>query len=106
MIVEILGWISTGLTILSFIPKGEARIRLINGIACISWIVYAILIKQNPLIVVNAIVLGLHIRYYTQQRKMNNQKPKWDEAFPGSNKVEKADPEFMYKWIRKHSGKP
>ena len=104
MIVEILGWLSTGLTILSFIPKGEARIRLINGIACISWIVYAILIKQNPLIVVNAIVLGLHIRYYMQQRKMNNQKPK-----PEVQKVDeeqKADPDFMYNWIRKHSGKP
>ncbi len=104
MIVEILGWLSTGLTILSFIPKGEGRIRLINGIACISWIVYAILIKQNPLIVVNSIVLGLHIRYYMQQRKMNNQKPKWDEGLPVS-KVE-GDVNFMYNWIRKHSGKP
>jgi len=104
MIVEILGWLSTGLTILSFIPKGEGRIRLINGIACISWIVYATLIKQNPLIVVNAIVLGLHIRYYTQQRKMNNQKPK--PEVQKVDKVEKADPDFMYNWIRKHSGKP
>ncbi len=104
MIVEILGWLSTGLTILSFIPKGEARIRLINGIACGFWIVYGISLKQNPLIVVNAIVLGLHIRYYMQQGKMNNQKSK-----PEVQKVDeeqKADPDFMYNWIRKHSGKP
>jgi hypothetical protein len=100
MIVEILGWLSTGLTILSFIPKGESRIRLINGIACISWIVYATLIKQNPLIVVNAIVLGLHIRYYMQQRV--KAKPEVQKV----DKVEKADPDFMYNWIRKHSGKP
>jgi hypothetical protein len=100
MIVEILGWLSTGLTILSFIPKGEGRIRLINGIACISWIVYAILIKQNPLIVVNSIVLGLHIRYYMQQRV--KPKPEVQKV----DKGEKPDPEFMYKWIRKHSGKP
>lgn len=105
MIVEILGWISTGLTILSFIPKGEARIRLINGIACISWIVYATLIKQNPLIAVNGIVLILHIRYYMQQRKSYNKKYKFEEGLPVGNN-EKPDPEFMYKWIRKHSGKP
>ena len=104
MIVEILGWLSTGLTILSFIPKGEGRIRLINGIACGFWIVYGISLKQNPIIVVNGIVLILHIRYYMQQRKMNNQKPK--PKVQKVDKVEKADPDFMYNWIRKHSGKP
>ena len=104
MIVEILGWVSTGLTILSFIPKGEARIRLINGIACISWIVYGVALIQYPIIVVNGIVLILHAKYFMQQRKMNNQKPK-----PEVQKVDeeqKADPDFMYNWIRKHSGKP
>jgi uncharacterized protein with PQ loop repeat len=69
MIVELLGWLSTALTIFSFIPKGEERIRLINGIACIFWIVYAILTKQNPLIVVNGIVLMLHVKYFVANRK-------------------------------------
>ena len=62
--IEWIGWISTGLTIISFIPKGEQRIRLINGIACIVWIVYGITLKQNPLIVVNGIVLILHGIYF------------------------------------------
>ena len=69
MIVEVLGWISTLLTIVSFIPKGEQKIRLINGIACIVWIVYGISLKQNPLIVVNSIVLGLHVKYFVANRK-------------------------------------
>jgi len=64
MMVEVLGWISTLLTIVSFIPKGEKRIRVINGMACMVWIVYGVLTKQNPLIVVNSIVLGLHIKYF------------------------------------------
>lgn len=67
--IEWIGWISTGLTIISFIPKGEQRIRLINGIACIVWIVYGITLKQNPLIVVNSIVLILHVKYFVANRK-------------------------------------
>jgi len=70
MIVEALGWISTLLTIISFIPKGESKIRLINGIACISWIVYAISTKQNPLIVVNGMVLLLHVKYFVANRSI------------------------------------
>lgn len=62
--IEILGWLATLTTIVSFIPKGEDKIRTINGIACIVWIVYGITLKQNPLIVVNGIVLILHIIYF------------------------------------------
>lgn len=69
MIIEILGWLSTALTILSFIPKGEEKIRLINGIACIAWIVYGISLKQNPIIVVNTLVLVLHVKYFVTNRK-------------------------------------
>ena len=69
--IELLGWLSTALTIGSFIPKGETRIRLINGIACILWIVYGGLLKQNPIIVVNTLVLILHIVYFI---KLNRKK--------------------------------
>ena len=67
--IEILGWLATLATIVSFIPKGEDKIRLINGIACIFWIVYGITLKQNPLIVVNALVLVLHVKYFIANRK-------------------------------------
>ena len=104
MIVEILGWVSTGLTILSFIPKGEARIRLINGIACISWIVYGVSLIQYPIIVVNGIVLILHAKYFMQQKK--NPINDFGYIEPDKKNDEAMDSEFMYKWIRKHSGKP
>ena len=70
MIIEILGWLSTALTIISFIPKGEEKIRLINGIACIVWIVYGISLKQNPIIVVNTLVLVLHVKYFIANRSI------------------------------------
>ena len=62
--VELIGWIATGLTILSFVVSGESRIRLLNGIACLVWISYGILTKTNPIIVVNGIVLLMHLKFF------------------------------------------
>jgi len=70
MLVEVLGWISTLLTIVSFIPKGEQKIRLINGIACMVWIVYGISLKQLPIIVVNSVVLLLHAKYFLNRKSL------------------------------------
>lgn len=85
---SLIGWLATVLTIVSFIPKGEVKIRAINGIACIVWIVYAIIIKEVPLVVVNSVVLVLHIRYFLLHQP----------------KMPVLDPDFMYKWIRSKSG--
>jgi hypothetical protein len=101
MIVEILGWTSTGLTIASFIPKGESRIRLVNSVACIGWIAYSVLSPSYPLIVVNSVVLGLHIKYFIQNRSV-----KIDHTYIEPDKRnEILDPDYMYKWIKRNSGK-
>ena len=101
MIVEILGWTSTGLTIASFIPKGESRIRLVNSVACIGWIAYSVLSPSWPLIVVNSVVLGLHIKYFIQNRSV---KVEHTHIEPES-KNDGLDPDYMYKWIKRNSGK-
>lgn len=62
--IEWIGWIATGMTILSFWVRGEFRIRVINGLACLVWISYGIFEKQNPIIVVNGIVLLMHLKFF------------------------------------------
>jgi len=64
MINNIIGWIATGLTCLSFGVNGESRIRLINGIACLVWISYGIQSNQYPIIAVNGIVLVMHLKFF------------------------------------------
>jgi hypothetical protein len=106
--IELLGWISTALTIISFIPKGETKIRAINAVACIAWIVYGIALSQGPIIAVNASVFILHTKYFIQNRGV-----KVDHSYiePVSSKTnsdkknESVDPDFMYKWIKRNSGK-
>lgn len=99
--IELLGWISTALTIISFIPKGETKIRAINAVACIGWIVYGIALSQGPIVAVNAIVFILHTKYFIQNRGM-----KIDHSYiEPDKKNESVDPDFMYKWIKRNSGK-
>jgi len=67
--INYIGWLATLLTIFSFIPKGESKIRFINAIACIVWILYGFLKQEFPIIVVNSVVLALHINYLTKKNE-------------------------------------
>lgn len=64
IMINYIGWLATSLTIMSFIPKGENKIRFINAIACVVWIFYGFHKQESPIIVVNTIVLILHVFYF------------------------------------------
>lgn len=69
--INYIGWLATSLTIVSFIPKGENKIRFINAIACVVWIFYGFYKQEFPIIVVNTIVLILHVFYFLKTNKLN-----------------------------------
>lgn len=116
--MEILGYIATALTVLSFVPKEQIKLRLINGIASIIWIVYGIGINQLPIILVNSAVLLVHGYWfykkmnktitldttYTADKKIMTQS-EWNRERDKMANDLKHDPDFMYKWIKKNSGK-
>lgn len=107
-IIEVIGWIATLATIISFVPSGETKIRTINGIACVIWIVYGILTKTNPIVAVNTLVLIMHIVYFVKETKNKKQimtQTEWNKERDKMAEQVKADPDFMYKWIKQKSGK-
>jgi len=63
-IIETLGWIATIGTLVSFAVKDMWRLRLINGLASIVWIVYGILKVDNPIIVINSAVIIMHLYWF------------------------------------------
>jgi hypothetical protein len=67
--IEILGWIATAGTLLSFAVKDMWKLRLINGSASIVWVVYGILKMDNPIIVINASVILMHLYWFYKNRK-------------------------------------
>ena len=67
--IEILGWVATAGTLLSFAVKDMWKLRLINGSASIVWVVYGILKMDNPIIVINASVILMHLYWFYKNRK-------------------------------------
>ncbi len=123
--IELIGWIATAGTLLSFAVKEMWKLRLINSIASMVWIVYAVLKSDYPIIVINASVILMHLYwFYTNRKGLGVGGESLKENFIDSNQAkigedgsnqaksnvdnptnEIGDIDFMYKWIRKHSRK-
>ncbi len=71
--IEIIGWIATAGTLLSFAVKDMWKLRLINSIASVVWILYALLKLDYPILVINASVIVMHFYWFY---KNNNGKAK------------------------------
>ena len=63
-VIEIIGWIATIGTLLSFAVKDMYKLRLINAAASMVWIVYGILKVDNPIIVINSAVIVMHLYWF------------------------------------------
>ena len=42
---EIIGWIGSTIILISFIPKSVNKIRILNSVGCIVWIIYGFITK-------------------------------------------------------------
>jgi len=112
--IELIGWIATAGTLLSFAVKEMWKLRLINSIASVVWVIYAVLKSDYPIIVINASVILMHLYwFYTNRKGLGVGGESLKENFIDSS-VSQSDTkseatnrssDWMYNWIRKHSGK-
>ena len=58
---EIIGFAASCFILLSFLLKGEKKIRLVNSIGCIVFIIYGILIDALSVWLLNAVTLIVQI---------------------------------------------
>jgi hypothetical protein len=78
-LVEIMGWLAPGFTMLSFVVNKMLLLRTLNLIACFVWVIYGILIESNPVIVTNAAIAGIHLYWFfrnyilTQKKELENE---------------------------------
>jgi uncharacterized protein with PQ loop repeat len=66
--IDILGYIASILAVISFLMKDVVKLRTINLIACMMFIVYGILTNTAPVVAVNSIVALIQI-YYIFKKK-------------------------------------
>jgi hypothetical protein len=69
MIWEIYGYIGTVLVLGSFLIENIFRLRLVNTIGSIFWIIYGLGISAGPTIVVNSCVILIHLYWFYKHRK-------------------------------------
>jgi hypothetical protein len=66
--IELLGWVSSVVVLVSMTFKTMWKLRLVNIIACVMWICYGYLIKNNPTMFVNLAILITHIIWFSKNK--------------------------------------
>lgn len=68
---SIIGWLATALTLSSFMVKDIMKLRLVNSIGAITWVIYGIMIVNYPVIFTNLFILVIHMIYLFKWRNRN-----------------------------------
>lgn len=63
MLIELIGIIGTIFILLSFVKTGEKRIRQLNLVGSIIYVIYGVLISSFSTTVLNIIMIFVHIYY-------------------------------------------
>ena len=71
MIWEIFGYIGTILILVSFLIDDVTKLRLVNMIGAIFWIVYGFGIMAKPTIIVNFFVIIIHSFWLLKKKEKN-----------------------------------
>lgn len=61
MLIDSLGWVATGLVVVSYLTRKPVTLRRIQGVSACLWLAYGIAIHSNPVIVANIIVAAAAI---------------------------------------------
>ena len=62
-IVEVIGYLGSGLVILSLLQKSILRLRTIGLVASLTFLIYSISIEAYPIAVVNVVAASIHLYY-------------------------------------------
>ena len=66
--IDLLGWASSVVVLVSMTFKTMWKLRLVNSIACIMWICYGYFISNNPTMFVNLAILITHIIWFVKNK--------------------------------------
>lgn len=73
--MELIGYIATGIVLVSFLMKNMTHLRVLNSIGGVLFIVYGVLIVSLPVIISNCLILTINIIKLVQER-LNKKKTK------------------------------
>ena len=69
--LDILGYTATIVVLISFLYEGR-RMRFLNSIGALMWMVWGFLLSQPPVWVLNGIIVLIHIFKLRDNKEVNN----------------------------------
>jgi len=61
---EIIGYIASAIVLISFLMKNIKKLRVINTIGCLIFIVYGVLLNFSiPIIITNSVIVGINVYF-------------------------------------------
>jgi uncharacterized protein with PQ loop repeat len=66
---EIIGYIASAIVLISFLMKNIKKLRVINTIGCLIFIVYGILLNFSiPIIITNSVIVGINVYFLIKMK--------------------------------------
>lgn len=73
MMTEIIGYIASAVVLISFLMKNIKKLRIINTIGCLIFVVYGVLLNFSiPIILTNSVIVGINI-YFLVKANIKNE---------------------------------
>ena len=69
MLYEIIGITATLFVLLSFLMKDIGKVRIVNIIGAVLFVIYGVLINSLSTWLLNGVLIGIHIYYLITMRK-------------------------------------
>ena len=69
IVIETIGYLAPAFLVLSFFFKDMSKLRLINSIGCVFFIIYGFLISAYPVVISNAIIMGVNVYHLFFSKK-------------------------------------
>ena len=66
---EIIGYIASAIVLISFLMKNIIKLRIINTIGCLIFIVYGVLLNFSiPIIITNSVIVGINVYFLIKMK--------------------------------------
>ena len=82
-IFEIIGYVGSAFVLASFLMASVVRLRIINSIGCVVSVVYGLLIRAYPTVIMNAALLLINVFFLLRMSKQKSAAYHADRAVQG-----------------------
>ncbi len=72
LLYELIGYLASVLIAISLLMRSVFRLRLINLIGAVCFVIYGFLIAAYPIAAVNAVIIGINLYYLREMRQAEN----------------------------------